>query len=379
MSETVKSKSVDYKGKIRKGLYKFGKAIIPERFAPHLRGFFQKAGYSEVPYFSFSVLFLLSAVITLFLLYYNGAPLIRSKLLISASGVNLLRNPVMLILFTLSILGYWLAAQSFIVITFFLIGYIYYDLKIYRRTKDMERALPLFLSSMSENLKGGLSIEKALWLSIRPDMKDLAIEMRLTAKRVMVGTPVQEALMDLANRYDSPEMKRAFSLINEGIKNGSNIAFVIDRLVESMDKTKNLREEMISTNTSYMIFIAMIVLFIMPLLFAISAQLITIIRTVSKNPSIQSAQSGSGAASMGMTMFSMKSVGISNHDYLVFSYTALIISSAFAGVLMSLILYGNVKGGVKYIFLFMIVSVIVYYFTLGVFNVLFKSFMPSFG
>ena len=352
----------------------FGKAIIPERFSPHLRNFFLKAGYSEVPYVLFSMLFLISILLTLILLFFHGIPLIKNIIF----GPNLLRstNIASILLFGFFIVLYWLVVQGLIVLTFFIMSYVYYDLKIFNRTKSMENSLTDFLASMSENLKGGLSVEKSIWLSIRPDMGELAKEIRLTAKKVMVGEPTEEALMNLANKYNSPEMKRAFSLINEGIESGSNIAFIVDKLVENMDKTKNLRDEMISTNTSYMMFIGLIVLIIMPILFSISYQLINIMSSFSNNPEMKASMANQ-ASSGSFSIIHFKGISLSTGDYVTFSYALLAISSVFAGMLMSIIMNGNIKSGLKYIILFVIISAIVFTLALAGSSAMFGVFTTS--
>ena len=69
--------------------------------------------------------------------------------------------------------------------------YFYVDLKIFNRTKQVEAVLPEFLNMVSENLKGGMAFENALWSSIKPEFGVLGDEMRLTAKKVITGQDIE--------------------------------------------------------------------------------------------------------------------------------------------------------------------------------------------
>jgi len=120
--------------------------------------------------------------------------------------------------------------------------------------------LPDFLRFVSENLKGGLPFERALWSAIRPEFGVLASEVRLAAKRVMTGQDVDEALQEFTSKYESPMLRRSFNLITEGMKGGGEIADLIDRIVEDIEDTKELKSEMATTNLSYVIFVSFVVL-----------------------------------------------------------------------------------------------------------------------
>ncbi|PIY59789.1 hypothetical protein COY95_05205, partial [Candidatus Woesearchaeota archaeon CG_4_10_14_0_8_um_filter_47_5] len=165
-------------------------------------------------------------------------------------------------------------------------------------------------------------------------------------------------LQEFADKYDSPMLARSFHLIIEGIKGGGRISDLIDKIVDNIKETKLLKQEMVAANMSYIIFITIIVLVIGPALYALSYQLLIIL----SNLTSQLAASGSGASPMGG--LAMSEVSIKPEDYVLFTRLSLIATSICSSMVVSMIRKGNVKGGVQYIPIFIVVSQVVYYFTL---------------
>ncbi|MBU4493638.1 MAG: type II secretion system F family protein, partial [Nanoarchaeota archaeon] len=243
-------------------LEEFGKAIIPERVRPRLRQYLLKTGITEVPYRTFGAMFYLFILLTIFLSFKYAYPFIVDTF--SLWKIFLLFLAV-------------IAIGSAIAILTFAIIYFYLDLRIFNRTKQMEEVLQEFLKFVSENLKGGMSFEKALWSAIKPEFGILASEVRLAAKKVMTGQDVDEAITEFTDKYDSPMLRRSFNLIIEGLKGGGRIAELIDRVIENIEETRMLKKDMAATNMTYVIFITFVVIVIAPGLFALSYQLLTIL------------------------------------------------------------------------------------------------------
>ncbi len=180
-------------------LEEFGKAIIPEKLRPKIREYLLRAGVTEVPYRLFGGLFYGFILLTILLFFFYAYPL----LIESFSGLKL---------FILAFVSGLAIASSIAILTFAVI-YFYLDLRIFNRTKQMEEMLPDFLKFVSENLKGGMSFEKALWSAIKPEFGILATEVRLAAKKVMTGQDVDDSITEFTDKYDSPMLRRSFNLI----------------------------------------------------------------------------------------------------------------------------------------------------------------------
>jgi pilus assembly protein TadC len=322
-------------------LDEFGKAIIPEKVRPGLRKYLTKAGIFDVPYRSFGILFYMCVLLSIFLFFgYAYTPLEASF-----SGLRL---------FLFSFFAGLLIASLVALVSFGII-YFYLDLKIFNRTVQMEEVLEDFLKFVSENLKGGMAFEKALWSAIKPEFGVLGTEISLTAKKVMTGEDVEDAVQEFTAKYDSPILKRSFNLIIEGLKGGGQVGELIDRVIENIGETRALKKEMATTNMTYVIFIMVVVLLITPGLFALSYQLLIILGSfISKIGATQTSNSAVNLA------FSVSRISISPSDFIAFSRYALILISVFSSMIVSMIRKGSIKAGVVYIPVFVTISLIVH-------------------
>jgi len=235
-----------------------------------------------------------------------------------------------------------------------LVIYQFIELKIFNRTKKMEEVLPEFLRYVSQNLKGGMSFEKALWTAIRPRFGILADEIQLVAKRVMSGLDIEVALKEFTEKYDSPMLKRTFNLVIEGMKGGVEIAELIDRIDENIRETQILKQEMSATNTTYVIFMSIIVMFVAPGLFGLSFNLLLVLTGIMGSLGGPQSEAANLPINLG-------DIEVDPSGFKVFSIIALIVTSVFASMIISIIRRGNIKQGIKYIPIFSIVSVVVYF------------------
>ncbi len=336
-----------------------GKAFLFDRIRPGIRNYLLKAGIVDVPYTIFGTLFWLSIIPVAYIFIFYGWSYILSLHL----------NVALEFIFALLL---WFALHSAVITAIILAIYFYIDLKIFNRTKKIEEVLPDFLRMVSENLKGGMPFEKALWSSIRPEFGILANEIRLSAKKVITGQDVDDALKSFTEKYDSPILRRSFDLITEGIKGGGKIAETIDRVIDTIEETKELKSEMAATNLSYVIFVAVIVLFVAPGLFALSFQFLTVLQGISEK--VGSASGGVEAGSAGLPI-SFGNISVQPGVFQSFSTNALLVISFFAALMISIIQTGTIKGGVKYVPMLMIGSYVMYHLLMFAATSVFSGFI----
>ena len=321
-------------------LEEFGKAFVPKKIRPGLSNYLLKAEIEEVPYRFFGLLFWLTAVITYFIYVPGIYPIIKQKPLI--------------IFFIITFLA-WFLIQVTIALLIILSIYFYLNIKIYKRTKLLEDLLPDYLSLVSTNLKGGMNFEKSLWGAIKPEFGILAKEIGIVSKRVATGNDVSDALQEFSEKYNSPILRRSIDLIKGEIISGGSITGVIDNLVSDLKKTKALKAEMTAATLTYMIFMAAIVIVIMPALFALSKQLLGILLKFGTRigTSFQSATAA--------TMFRFTVAEIEPFHFQVFSIGAISIIAVFSSMIISTIEKGDIRGGLKYIPLFLLGALIMYF------------------
>ena len=332
-------------------LEEFGKAFVPKKAIPHLRLFLLKAGIPDVPYKFFGGLFYLTALVTgliyLFFLY-----------------------PSFLQYSTLALLGLstvsWFVVQISLAALFILLVYFYVDLSIYKRTKKMEEMLPDFLQVVSSNLKGGMSFENALLGAIKPRFSILANEMSEVSKKVMTGHDISVALTELGEKYDSPMLKRAIDLMIGEIESGGQIADLIDKIVDNIKDTKVLKEEISASAVAYMIFLVAIVIVIAPLLFSLSFHLLIVILSFVTRVA-------SATTTVGVLSLSVSEVVVDPQNFKYFSIMSLGVIAFFSSLIVSTVEKGNIKSGLKYIPIFLISSLVLYFVFMKILGAVFSG------
>jgi Flp pilus assembly protein TadB len=327
----------------------FGKAFVFKKIRPILHDYLMKAGYDDVPYSLFGVMFFIFIAITL--VTYVGFIYLRIAQLNS-------------LIFTSLTFMYWvflpLCLASFFVVAF----YVVTDLRIYNRTKEMEKMLPDYLQLVSTNLKGGMSFEKSLWAAVRPEFKVLAKEITIVSKKVLTGNDLSEALAEFMRKYDSPLLKRSVELIIGEVSSGGKISAVIDEVIETLRKTRSLREEMAASTLTYIIFVGAIVMVVAPGLFALAYQLLILV------VGFTGQFAGTELTSSSLPL-QLSKVSVSPVAFRTFSMFSLSVIAISASSIVSIIQKGDVKGGLKYIPLFFIVSMVFYFVFIALLGALF--------
>ena len=331
-------------------LEEFGKAFVPKQIRPNLRLYLLKADISPVPYKFFGSLFYLTAIITAMIFIFFIYPF-----LVQYSQI---------ILLVFSFLSWFIIQLSFAVL-FILLIYFYLDLKIYQRTKKMEVILPDFLQAVSSNLKAGMSFENSLWAAIKPRFSILANEMAEVSKKVMTGYDVDKALVQLSQKYNSPMLSRAVDLMMTELESGGNISLLIDRIIDNIKRTRILKEDMAASAITYTIFISVIVILISPLLFSLAYYLLIIISNFMMKMS-------SATQSM-QTTFAFGKTAVDPVNFRIFSVSAIAVISTFSSMIVSRVEKGDIKGGIKYIPMFLAGSIAFYFLFMKILSYMFAS------
>ncbi len=338
-------------------LKEIGQAFVPKKLRPYLRNYLMKAGIDEVPYKFFGGLFFAAIFVTITSYFGFIHALIAGKYPSASIGVIAFGY--------IAGVSLTLSAMSILLI------YFYLNIKIFRRTKLLESKLVDYLTLVATNLKGGLSFEKSLWMSIKPEFGILAKEIGLVSKKVMTGNDLSEALIEFSMKYDSPILRRSMNLIIGEIESGGTIVKVIDKVIENLRKTRLLKEEMAASTVTYMIFIGAIVMVISPALFALSAQLLQVVIGFANDIGASIGNSG------GALPFTISEIHVNMRDFKLFSYASLGTIAIFSALIISIIEKGSIKNGMKYIPLFLSTSIVLFTIFDVVLGLLFKSFLQT--
>lgn len=255
-----------------------------------------------------------------------------------------------------SMIALWIFIFVLLIIAMWVVFYLTIDLKIFRRKVDIEDVLPDFLQLTASNIKAGMTIDRALWFAVRPRFGVLAKEIENVAKETMRGEDLKEALERFASRYNSAILKRSVSMLNEGIEAGGEIGDLLNRVAVNIQDQKAMLKEMSANVTTYVIFITFASIIAAPFLFALSGVLIDVVQGISSTlGSVTNV-----AATTGLSL-AFSGPGVSQSDFRIFAVVSLTVTSLFSAMMISIIKKGEIKSGVKYIPIFIIVSLTLYF------------------
>ncbi len=332
-----------------------GKAIVPRRFQPKLRDYFKKVGMNDPPYDLFGLLFFLTVAVTGVIFVFLIYPWVISRYV----------NPgtQMLLIFVL-----FASINLVLALITGLVLYFIYDVIIFKRTQRMEEVLPDFLELVATNLRGGLSLEQSLWASITPEFSVLSDEISLTAKKVLTGTDLDTALMELGKKYDSSMMKRTMSIIVSEIRTGGAMADILDRMIMNMKNSKKIRMEMRTSVLSYMIFIGAVVIVIAPGLFALSYNIMELVGEFSQR--LASASDTGGLTGIPM---SFSAISPDTGAFMNFSMASIILISICSSIIVAMLEKGSIRAGIKYVPIFLGGAMACYFLFFSVLTAIFQA------
>ena len=222
----------------------------------------------------------------------------------------------------------WTLGLVMVVFLIWLMFYVMIDVVIFKRKQQLEEVLPDFLQLASSNIRAGMTVDQALWFAIRPRFGVLAKEIEEVAKRTYAGEPLENALQNLVNKYESTVLERSVNLMVEGIRAGGEVGELLNKISLNIQETNIMKKEMAASVTTYVIFIGFSTVFAAPFLFAMAFHLVQVIQLVFSKINI------APGAVTGMSI--QISEGIINiNDFMIFAVVSLMITSLFSGIIIS--------------------------------------------
>ncbi|MFH1174511.1 MAG: type II secretion system F family protein [archaeon] len=264
--------------------------------------------------------------------------------------------------------GIWTAVFVLILGLIWLGFFVMVDLRIYQRTQEIEAVLPDFLQLAAANISSGMTIDRALWFAVRPRFGILAKEIEDVAKSTMTGEDLGAALSRFSQKYDSKTLKRSINLLLEGISAGGEMADLLNKISIDIQETRIMQKEMAANIMSYVIFIGFASIIAAPFMLGLSTQLIIVIKSVMGNISVES-------LSNAQMMFSLVPDAVKVADFKLFSLTVLFVTTAFSMAIIGTIRYGSARRMLPYIPVMYLVTIAIYYTTLGIFGTMMGSLL----
>jgi Flp pilus assembly protein TadB len=251
----------------------------------------------------------------------------------------------------------WLLGWPLITLMTWLLIYLFLDYKKYKRRTELEEVWAEYLQLVVANISAGMLIDVALWSAVKPKFKVLSKEIEEVAKQTLTGVDLTTALKDFSEKYDSPMLKRTINILIEGMNSGGKIATLLNKIAIDIEETRIMKKEAAASLMTYSIFITFAAIVAAPILFGLSAVLLTILQQIIGNV----AKTGGT-----VSFISLGTDTVNIKDFKTFVYIMLITTSTMSAFIVGTIHRGRIKEGLRYVPAFIIVSIIMYLMTYSI-------------
>jgi flagellar protein FlaJ len=228
----------------------------------------------------------------------------------------------------------------------------------------VERILPDALQLLASNIKIGLTTERALIVSGRPEFGPLADEFRKAGKKILAGTRTDIAIKEISKGIRSKKLEKTVWLMLQGLGAGGELADLLIQLSNDLKTEEAIETETranIAVYTSMIFFVAMIG---GPALLGIS---VSIVKAIAANIGAFPSTQLTGLPSLTQTasiqqQFTAPQIKQISIEFVSMIATLLIvINSIFSSLILGIITTGNERNGAKFIPVTLIVSWVVFW------------------
>ena len=228
---------------------------------------------------------------------------------------------------------------SLLILPFFIFPclYTYVVVQQERRAQEIEKTAPDFLRQLASMLQVGLSFENAMEDMSQYGEGPLYDEMRRTIIEIRMGRNFDDAWRAMSKRLKSKELERVFGIILDGRKSGSSISNVLSDVSDDLRDLLALKRERKSAVMMSVMFLLISAVIATP--FAIG--MVDVYSGFMQN--------------YGMDSEIILTAPIAGEIYLV-------IHSILVAFIISIIMQGNLKKGIKFSLPLAVLSFAIFYF-----------------
>jgi pilus assembly protein TadC len=250
----------------------------------------------------------------------------------------------------------------------------YLIMKTENRRKELETALPDFLTLVASNIKAGMTLDQAMWYSAKPEFGILSKEVKINIKSSFSGETLENTLDVLASRFDSKVFKRTLLLLKQATATGGELTDVLERTSDDVRNTIIMKKEIAASLVLYEIFVLFAAIVGTPFLFAVASKLIEVFERIS--PQVGGGLTGvSGGPFTTFSNVSFSGPVISSADFFWFSIPTIFITALISSFIVSVIRTGTKSQGMKYFPFVLALSYLVYFVVINVV----ESFFAAIG
>ena len=251
-----------------------------------------------------------------------------------------------------------------------IILYMLLEFNIEKRKSFVESILPDYLEIVAANVRSGISLDKAMVLAARPEFKYFSEDVKLVNKQLYAGSTLQSMLNSLADKYRSLQLKHTVRMLIEAIQYGGGMTDLLNQVAKDIRNQQMIQKEISGQLFMYTIFIAFAAIMGAPTLYALTTKMMTITDTVWAGIL---AQNPGGLPTTGVSFLRPSPPKITIGMYQDFALTAVILISGFGAFIVSAISTGSVIKGLRYLPIFIVVGLGVFYVVGAVIGSMFAS------
>ncbi len=236
--------------------------------------------------------------------------------------------------------------------------YAYLEFLIDKRRTFVEGILPDYIQLTAANLRSGISLDNAMVSAARPEFKFFSDDIKNMDKQIYSGETMQNALIMLGKKYRSRQLQHMMRMINESIRYGGSMNDLLKQMARDLRNQAIIQKEISGQLFLYTIFITFAVLIGAPALYALTNKMIAVTDGVwagilQSNPN--------GLPSTGISFIRPSPPKITVSQYYNFSIVAVVMIASLGSLIVSVISNGSVLRGIKYLPVFLIVGIAVFY------------------
>lgn len=264
-----------------------------------------------------------------------------------------------LIAFTLLLLVYKKLITAFVgfaVVAGLFFVYIYLKSRSRKNEKirKIESSFPDFLQLMASNLRAGMTVDRAMLLSSRPEFAPLDKEILNVGKDIATGRSIETALLDMSKRIKSEKVEKTILLIISGIRSGGDLAILLEQTATRMREKEFIEKKAASNILMYNIFVFIAASFGAPVLFSLSTLLVeTLSNTLTNMPSVDATYTNLPIA--------LSSINVSVNFIKYFSLFFIVVTDVLAALVLGLVSKGEEREGFKYIIPMLVISLSIFF------------------
>ncbi len=240
----------------------------------------------------------------------------------------------------------------------------------------VERILPDVLQLVASNLRAGLTTERALLASARPEFGMFSEELKYASARVLSGERLDEALRDISKRIKSNSLERTTWLMIQGIKSGGEIAGLLSQLSDDLRDENTIKEETKAEVSMYILLIFVAVVLGSPILMSVSSYIVGVLSKQTQSVKIdpEYLQQISQRSPVGRFV-GLPSMSITEEFATNFALLALLTSCIFGALTIGIINNGEELAGIKFIPIMLIIALALFY----IMRILLNTLLASIG